>query len=159
MRPREGSHKNHLLWANPGSWTPVLTLCTPNYQWQSLSLPFHHSDGMLPRLWHMVTHILCSAPAGASWRPVRWRLCALLSLIYFYLNTKSHKHNLKEDPGEKLFFPTSTRSRIIHLLLLLPKKTIIETMEITYRFQRHRHVLSFCGGGWVARSCQTLATA
>ena len=32
-------------------------------------------------------------------------------------------------------------------------------MEITYRFQRHRQVLNFCGGGLVARSCQTLATA
>ena len=89
---------------------------------------------------------------------MRWQLCALLSLIYFYLNTKSHKHNLKEDPGEKSFFPISTRSRIIHLLLLLLKKTIIETMEITYRFQRHRHVLNICGGGLVARSCLTLVT-
>ena len=136
----------------------MLTLCTPNYQWQNLSLSVHHSDGMSPGLQHMVTHIVCCTPAGASWCPVRWQLCALLSLIYFYLNTKSHKHNLKEDPGEKSFFPISTRSRIIHLLLLLPKKTIIETMEITYRFQRHRHALNICGGGLVARSCLTLVT-
>ena len=89
-----------------------------------------------------------------------WAVAALCLAITDVLLFKyqSHKHNLKESPGEKSFFPTSTRSRIIHLLLLLPKKTIIETMEITYRFQRHRHVLNLRGGGTVARSCLTFAT-